>query len=95
MIYTDTRDSSVKVDFKTAVINGMNSKTGGLYIPVEFPRMPESILQSKIEPSFRTVALEMAKPYCAGEIPDEDLAAAGNPFSCRQSSRMHIHLFQN
>lgn len=75
MIYTDTRDSSVKVDFKTAVINGMNSKTGGLYIPVEFPRMPESILQSKIEPSFRTVALEMAKPYCAGEIPDEDLDA--------------------
>ena len=75
MIYTDTRDSSVKVDFKTAVINGMNSKTGGLYIPVEFPRMPESILQSKIEPSFRTVALEMAKPYCAGEMPDEDLDA--------------------
>lgn len=75
MIYTDTRDSSVKVDFKTAVINGMNSKTGGLYIPVEFPRMPENILQSNTEPSFRTVALEMAKPYCAGEIPDEDLDA--------------------
>lgn len=75
MIYTDTKDSSVKVDFKTAVINGMNSKTGGLYIPVEFPRMPESILQSNTEPSFRTVALEMAKPYCAGEIPDEDLDA--------------------
>ena len=34
MIYTDTRDSSVKVSFKDAVVNGMNSLTGGLYIPV-------------------------------------------------------------
>ena len=75
MIYTDTRDSSVKVDFKTAVLNGMNSKTGGLYIPVEFPKLDDSILNNKREPSFRTVALEMAKPYCKGEIPDEDLDA--------------------
>ncbi|MCR5612305.1 threonine synthase [Treponema sp.] len=75
MIYTDTRDSSVKVDFKTAVLNGMNSKTGGLYIPVEFPRLDESVLSTSREPSFRSVALEMAKPYCKGEIPDEDLDA--------------------
>ncbi len=75
MIYTDTRDSSVKVDFKTAVLNGMNSKTGGLYIPVEFPKLDDSILNNTREPSFRTVALEMAKPYCKGEIPDEDLDA--------------------
>lgn len=75
MIYTDTRDKSVQVDFKTAVINGMNSKTGGLYIPVEFPKMPENILQNKNEPSFRNVAFEMAKPYCKGEIPDDDLDA--------------------
>ena len=75
MIYTDTRDSSVKVDFNTAVLNGMNSKTGGLYIPVEFPKLDDSILNNTREPSFRTVALEMAKPYCKGEIPDEDLDA--------------------
>ena len=57
MIYTDTRDSSVKVDFKTAVLNGMNSKTGGLYIPVEFPKLDDSILNNTREPSFITVAL--------------------------------------
>lgn len=33
MIYTDTRDKTVKCDFRTAVMNGMNSATGGLYIP--------------------------------------------------------------
>ena len=54
MIYTDTRDSSVKVDFKTAVLNGMNSKTGGLYIPVEFPKLDDSILNNTREPSSST-----------------------------------------
>ena len=30
MLYTDTRDSNVKVDIKTAVMGGMNQQTGGL-----------------------------------------------------------------
>ena len=42
MIYTDTRDSKVAVDFKSAVMNGMNSKTGGLYIPLEFPKLSKN-----------------------------------------------------
>lgn len=75
MKYTDTRDSSVNVDFKTAVLNGMNSKTGGLYIPVDFPKLDDSVLNNPREPSFRAIAFEMAKPYCEGEIPDRDLDA--------------------
>ena len=75
MIYTDTRDSSVKVDFKTAVMNGMNKESGGLYIPVEFPKLDKSFLNKSSSPSFRDVAFTMAKPYVDGEIPDEDLAA--------------------
>ncbi len=73
MIYTDTRDSSVKVDFKTAVMNGMNSSTGGLYIPVSFPKLDKSFINKNPEPSFRDIAFNMAKPYCEGEIPDDDL----------------------
>ncbi len=75
MIYTDTRDSSVKVDFKTAVMGGMNQKTGGLYIPVSFPKLDKSLLNKDPAPSFRDVAFNMAKPYVEGEIPDNDLAA--------------------
>ena len=75
MIYTDTRDPSVKVNFKTAVLNGMNAQTGGLYIPVEFPKLPDSLLTRTPEPSFREVAFEMAKPYVKDEIPDNDLEA--------------------
>ncbi|MCI5608682.1 MAG: threonine synthase [Spirochaetia bacterium] len=73
MIYTDTRDSSVKVSFKDAVVNGMNSLTGGLYIPVEYPPLEKSFINKNPEPSFRDVAFNMAKPYCENEIPDDDL----------------------
>ena len=44
MIYTDTRDKKVAVDFKTAVMNGMNAATGGLYIPTSFPRIDKSYI---------------------------------------------------
>ena len=75
MIYTDTRDKSVKTDLKTAVMNGMNEKTGGLYIPTSFPKLPSSFINKTPEPSFRDIAFEMAKPYVDGEIPDKDLQA--------------------
>ena len=75
MIYTDTRDSSVKTDFKNAVLSGMNSKTGGLFIPTSFPKLSDEILKRAAPPSFRELAFEMAKPYVEGEIPDADLNA--------------------
>ena len=73
MVYTDTRDKSVKADFKTAVLNGMNAQTGGLYIPTSFPKLDKNYLSKIPEPSFREIAFEMAKPYVEGEIPDSDL----------------------
>jgi len=88
MIYTDTRDKSIKVDFKTAVVNGMNEKTGGLYIPVEFPKLSDSILKKDPEPNLREIAFEMAKPYVEGEIPDNDLRSLINdayPFPAKVS----------
>ena len=75
MIYTDTRDKSVKTDFKTAVMNGMNEATGGLYLPVAFPALPPEFINKTPEPNFRDIAFAMAKPYVADEIPDADLAA--------------------
>ncbi len=73
MIYTDTRDKSVQTDFRTAVMNGMNSKTGGLYIPTSYPKISSSYLSNSTDPSFRELAFEMAKPYVAGEISEDDL----------------------
>ncbi len=73
MIYTDTRDKAVKTDFRTAVMNGMNSATGGLYIPVSFPKLDQSFINKNPAPNFRDIALRMAQPYVEGEIPDSDL----------------------
>ena len=75
MIFTDTRDKSVKATFETAVMSGMNQATGGLYIPTEFPKLDKTFLNKESCPSFREIAMNMAKPYVDGEIPEEDLAA--------------------
>lgn len=75
MKYTDTRDNSVLTDFRTAVMNGMNSSTGGLYIPVNIPKLDESLINKNPEPSFRDIAFNMAKPFVQDEIPDADLMA--------------------
>lgn len=89
MIYTDTRDKAVKTDFRTAVVNGMNEKTGGLYIPVSFPTLDKSFLNKNPEPPFRDLAFEMAKPYVEGEISDTDLRTIINdayPFPAKVSA---------
>lgn len=75
MFYTDTRDENVKVDFRTAVMKGMNSETGGLYIPTSFPKLSKDFLNKNPAPSFRDIAFNMAKPYVENEIPDDDLNA--------------------
>jgi len=75
MIFTDTRDSNVKTNFETAVMNGMNQATGGLYIPTSFPKLDKDFLNKESCPSFREIAMKMATPYVDGEIPEEDLAA--------------------
>lgn len=75
MQYTDTRDTSAKVDFKTAVMSGMSSATGGLYVPVEFPKIDTAKMFKDGKPDFISAAVQMAKPYVEGEIPDADLEA--------------------
>lgn len=75
MTYTDTRDSEAKVDFKTAVMSGMSSVTGGLYVPVEFPKIDTSKMFKDGKPDFISAAIQMARPYVEGEIPDADLEA--------------------
>ncbi len=73
MLYYDTRDASVKASFREAVISGMNSTTGGLYMPKSIPSLPASLLNKNPPPSFRDIAFEAAKPFVEGEIPDSDL----------------------
>jgi len=75
MKYRDTRDASRQVSFSQAVLQGMDPETGGLYIPMDIPALPESFLFRNPAPSFREVAYEAAKPFVAGEVPDAELMA--------------------
>lgn len=73
MRYTDTRDKSISVSFEEAVMGGMNSKTGGLYVPVSFPKLDAQFINKVPASSFCDTAFTMAKPYVEGEIPDDEL----------------------
>ena len=73
MVYTDTRDESVRASFREAVTKGMNEKTGGLYMPLEIPSLEKNLLNKTPAPSFRELAISMAKPFVGDEIPESDL----------------------
>jgi threonine synthase len=73
--YTDTRDKNIRVSFKTAVMDGMSASSGGLYVPVDYPRLPEGLLNRRPEASFRDIALETAKCYATPDISEADLEA--------------------
>lgn len=75
MLYRDTRDSSVQVSFREAVMRGMNPATGGLYFPVSIPKLPAPFMGKNPPPSFRDTAFAAARPFLEGEMPDGDLMA--------------------
>ncbi len=75
MNYHDTRDPSRRVSFRTAVLQGMDPATGGLYMPDEIPSLPKSFLSRNLAPSFRDIAIETAKPFVGDEIPEDELMA--------------------
>ncbi len=75
MKYQDTRDASRLVSFRTAVLQGMDPETGGLYMPTEIPALPKALLSRTPSPSFRDIAFEVAKPFVSGEIADDELMA--------------------
>lgn len=84
MIYTDTRDSSVKISFQQAVMGGMSSASGGLYVPVAYPKLEEKFVNKPTAPSFCDTAFTVAKHYTGDEIPDDELRGiiqSAYPFS--------------
>lgn len=84
MRYTDTRDESVDISFREAVMGGMNGRTGGLYIPRDFPAPDAEFFGKADPPSFKETAFAMAAPFVEGEIPAgelENIISDSYPFS--------------
>ncbi len=73
MVYTDTRNLDARISFRTAVLSGMNEKSGGLYVPISYPELNTQFLNKNPEPSFRDIAFEASKLFVGDEIPDSAL----------------------
>ena len=59
MKYLSTRDQSLKKSFKEILFQGL-SKDGGLFLPVEWPKIDIANLNNK---SYEDVALEIIFPF--------------------------------
>lgn len=73
MFFYDINNKTNKVSFKTAVIEGINIKTGGTFMPAEFGKLSPSVIYRNPPPSFRDLTFEIMRNFCGGEIPDSDL----------------------
>jgi len=56
-------------------MQGMDPKSGGLYIPETIPVLPSSFLNKTPVPSFRDIAFEVSKEFIGDEIPEDELMA--------------------
>ncbi len=73
MIFYDINDKNIQVSFKDAVLTGINTKTGGVFMPLEVGKISPSMIYRNPPPSFRDIVFELARMFCDAEIPDDDL----------------------
>lgn len=72
MKYYSTRNKDIKVSFKEALIKGL-AADGGLFVPEEIVRLPDSFLENLESMSPIDMATEIMLPYVEEDIPKEDL----------------------
>ena len=58
MLYTSTRDNTVRVDSATAIMRGI-SPDGGLYVPVELPKLSYGELCSMVSADYQHRAVDI------------------------------------
>jgi threonine synthase len=72
MKFRSTLRRSPEVSLRDAVLSG-SAPDGGLYMPVDIPRLPAAFFQRLPSLSFPEIALEVGALFTAGEIPPEVL----------------------
>ncbi len=74
MRYISTRGEAPALSFCDAILAGL-ARDGGLYLPESWPRLSEATMASFAGRPFHEVAVEVLKPFVAGEIAETDLLA--------------------
>ena len=72
MKYKSTNGKSKEVSFKEAVVKGL-ADDGGLFFPIEIPKLPESFFKKLPELSISEIAYTFLKPYVDGDLSDDEL----------------------
>ena len=70
MVYTSTRDNTVRVDSATAIMRGI-SPDGGLYVPVELPKLSYMELCSMVSADYRHRAVDIIGRFLTDFTTDE------------------------
>ena len=73
MKYISTRNKSVKVNFREAVLKGIPDDQG-LYFPEQIPVVPKGIFESSSEPDLQEITFETARLFTGNEIPPDVLS---------------------
>jgi threonine synthase len=72
MILYSTSNRDLRISFRDSVIKGL-ADDGGLYMPLNIKRLPESFFMSMHKSSFTEIAFRVADALLENEIPSGDL----------------------
>lgn len=72
MKYYSTNNKNLIVNFETAVMQGL-AEDGGLFMPVNFPKIDNDFIQSIEKYSFQEIAFRIAKLFIDDEISESNL----------------------
>ncbi|MGN1349358.1 MAG: threonine synthase [Acutalibacteraceae bacterium] len=72
MLYTSTRDNSVKVNSADAIVHGISSD-GGLFVPTEIPKIDASFISKLVPLDYISRAKKVLKLYLT-DFTDEEIA---------------------
>ncbi len=80
MKYLSTRDASLRMDASEVIAQGL-SRDGGLFTPVEFPKLPEGMLEKLIPMSYPQRAVEVMSLYLEEFTRNELTEYAGKAYA--------------
>ncbi len=75
--YISTRGEAPTLGFCDVMLTGL-ARDGGLYLPSEWPTLPAATITSLFGRPYWEVAVDIIRPFVAGEIADADLGRMAN-----------------
>jgi len=75
--YVSTRGEAPELGFCDVMLTGL-ARDGGLYVPVDWPQLSADTIASFFGRPYWEVAVDVIRPFVAGEISDADLGRMAN-----------------